>query len=592
MNNTTSKPFGYFCLPISRSTLESLALLSILVLGAALRFWNISIGLPTLYVHDEIFEVHRALELLRGEYNFYRTKGMYFYFLSIMSGCYGAWLVFQGHFSDLSSFITYSLVHPGDIVLLSRILTAVLGTCSIFLIYRLGKIIFPHGSPAPLLLALVWATCGLAVWLSKWGLIETTLLLFGLLSFFPILHLLHEKSQKNYLLAGVCIAAATATKIYGAVLIVPLVFAHLVGQEKPLSFDTLKRQTKGLVLFAIIFGVSLSIFNPAIPLKILSQGIIQGIIPTSSTDAPETFPIFFYFKYLRWNLGNIGLPIFAVGLVMAVVRFQKHVCACAIFACVFFLALGLRPEAMLVYDRYLLISLPFFFVVTIYGVEVVREKILSVLHHDTTRGVASVGVVVLAAIVFFWNGLSYLLPNPVFGTPWVPVQVQAVQWFEEYVPEGATVVVRGERRPWPGNQDIPIYDLEGNYLRRYEEKTQHGGTPAEFRFMVDLAKAKDILRYNLIVEDRYAIWKPLQHYIQLGAEYFVVNEQYFEGKSGSKRSLKAMKSRRTFYQALRSSSGVTRINTFQGKTVTGSHRTIEVYQVRDPKRVLSSTSPQ
>jgi len=565
MNNTTSKPFGYFCLPISRSTLESLALLSILVLGAALRFWNISIGLPTLYVHDEIFEVHRALELLRGEYNFYRTKGMYFYFLSIMSGCYGAWLVFQGYFSDLSSFITYSLVHPGDIVLLSRILTAVLGTCSIFLIYRLGKIIFPHGSPAPLLLALVWATCGLAVWLSKWGLIETTLLLFGLLSFFPILHLLNEKSQKNYLLAGVCIAAATATKIYGAVLIVPLVFAHLVGQEKPLSFDTLKRQTKGLVLFAISFVVSLSIFNPAIPLKILSQGISQGIIPTSSTDAPETFPIFFYFKYLRWNLGNIGLPIFAVGLVMAVVRFQKHVCACAIFACVFFLALGLRPEAMLIYDRYLLISLPFFFVVTIYGVEVVREKILSVLHHDTTRGVASVGVVVLAAIVFFWNGLSYLLPNPVFGTPWVPVQVQAVQWFEEYVPEGATVVVRGERRAWPGNQDIPIYDLEGNYLRRYEEKTQHGGTPAEFRFMVDLAKAKDILRYNLIVEDRYAIWKPLQHYIQLGAEYFVVDEQYFEGKIGYRRSLKAMRSRRTFYQALRSSSGVTRINTFQGK---------------------------
>jgi len=186
-----SKTVGHFGLPISRSTLEFLALLSILVLGAALRFWNISIGLPTLYVHDEIFEVHRALELLRGEYNFYRAKGMYFYLLSIMSGFYGAWSVFQGYFSDLGSFIAYSLVHPGDIILLGRILTAVLGTGSIFLIYRLGKIIFPHGSPASLLLALVWATCSLAAWLSRWGLIETTLVVFGLLSFFPILHLLH-----------------------------------------------------------------------------------------------------------------------------------------------------------------------------------------------------------------------------------------------------------------------------------------------------------------------------------------------------------------------------------------------------------------
>ncbi len=587
MNQTLSKPYGSFCLTMSRSTLESLALISVLVVGAALRFWNITVGLPTLYVHDEIFEVHRALELLRGEYNFYRIKGVFFYLLSFLSGAYGAWLVLQGQFSDLGDFVSYSLVHPGDIILLSRLLCAALGTLSIYLVYRLGKQIFPVDSPGPLVLTLAWATCGLATWTSKWGLIETTVLVFGLLAFFPIFRLFENSSQNMYGLAGLLIAAATATKIYGVLLLLPLVFAHVSahGGNRKL-WRTLFQGKVALAL--LVFAIALVVLNPAILVKSMEIGEGGGIIPKLSVDTEEIYPLPFYVKHVRWNLGLVGSVLFLIGAATALGRFDKKVCTCAIFAVSFLLALGLRKEAVLIYDRYLLVSLPFFFIVAAYGLEVVwqwAQGLLSMPLKRLAQPMASVAV----ALAFTWNGATILLANPVMGKPFVPVYQQALEWFEQHVPGGATVVIRGETRPWPGNQSLPIFDLKENYLRVYETKKQAGKTPAEIAYLLDLGMADDVTRYNLVNETRYVIWKRPDEYItQNGAEYFVVDVEYFDGQVGARRSSRATLSRRAFYQRLRESGDVVLLKAFQGYAVTGSPRTIEVYAVVAPHGALTA----
>jgi len=67
-----------------------------------------------------------------------------------------------------------------------------------------------------------------------------------------------------------------------------------------------------------------------------------------------------------------------------------------------------------------------------------------------------------------------------------------------------------------------------------------------------------------------------------GAEYFVVDVEYFNGQVGSKRSMTAIQSRQKFYELLRDSSAVTLAKTFQGFGVTGVERTIEVYKVTEP----------
>jgi len=564
-----------------KGLLETTALILIVMAGGVLRFWHITIGLPDLYVNDEIFEIHRALELLRGEYNFNRIKGMYFYLLALISHAYAASLILRGFFTDLNSFVSYSLVHPGEIVLLSRMTTACLGTFSIYLLYLLGKKIFTKDSLCPLLLALAWATCGLATWEAKWGLIETTLVFFGVLAFFPIINLLHDTSVKNYVLAGVFIAAATATKIYGVLLIAPLAFAHCVAHHQLSASDVVQRLFhRKLILAVLVFGISLFLFNPPIILHYLNVGLSQGVVPTGQSDVPEILPFSIYFNQLRWNLGGMGFLFLLVGLVVAIRRRKQTVATCAVFACVFFVALAFRKESTHIYTRYLLLSLPPFFIVAVYGFDVVRMKIMALFPSESTQKLASTTLVALVAIVMTWNGLSELLPRAVYGNTFSPVQGQVLRWFKNYAPPGSTVVMRGNSRPWPGNQTIPLFDLEENYWQKYKSEKRSGKTPAEIAFLVDLAQAENISRFNLILEDRHTTWKSPDAYVQMGAEYFVIDVEYFGGKAWAKWSLSATESRDNFYQLLHQSKGIELVKKFEGMTVLGAPRTIEIYQAR------------
>lgn len=569
---------------------EMIGLFLIVLLGGIFRFWNITSGLPNLYVHDEIFEVHRALELLRGEYNFSRIKGMYFYLLGLVYGAYVLVLIALGDVVDVASFVSDSLVYPGDLIFLSRILTAFLGTYSIYLLYHLGKMVFPGDFPVPrLLLALGWATCGLATFLAKWGLIETALMVFGLLAFFPIIDLLSEGSWKNYVLAGLWIAAATATKIYGAVLLVPFMLAHCLSTgvaPSPKVFGTIfHRKLWGGLLVCVL---SLFIFNPSLLLSFLDGEVNRVLQLDIPSEAIAVVPLPFYFSVLRWNLGNFSLPFLLVGIVVALKRFPKEIIVCASFAIVFFAALGLTKESMLVYGRYLLISLPFFFILTVYGIEVVRQKFIIYFNDHTIQKVGSAAFVILIGLAMVWNGLGPLLRSSLFGSSFVPVKEQAVQWFEQHIPQGSRVVIRGEKRPWPGNQTIPIFDLKENYLRRYQVMSNSGRTQAEIGFHLDLAFHDDVARYDLIVGDRYYIWQKPNAYLKMGAEYIVLNVKYFQGKRGGRRALKAKASRMKFYEALRQSDELFLLKRFEGKTLQGgSTQTIEIYQVKTP---LSATA--
>ena len=464
---------------------------------------------------------------------------------------------------------------------LSRVTTASLGTFSIYLMYLLSRRLFPGDFSGPrLLLPLAWSTCGMSVWLAKWGLIETTLVTLGILAFFPILRILHAKRLRDYVLSGLVIAAATATKLYGVMLLLPFSLAHFLSNQwvSPTPvFSKLFHQK--LIVALLVFVSAVPILSPALLLHYLESGLGEGFLPTLKSDAPLILPIMYYLNVLRWNIGNSLLPFLLVGMVVGFIRFQKEICVVASFALVFFIALGLRKESLMIYDRYLLISLPMFFVVLVYGVEVVREKVLVVLVGQNIQKLVSSGVVVIVGCVMAWNGMETLLANPLYQTSFIPAREKALRWVEQHIPPGSNVVLRGEQRPWPGNSTLPLYDLREHYLKQYETVKNLPESEPSLRFLLDLAHAGDVKRYDLIMEDRYAIWENPEAYIKLGAEYFLVNVEYFKGQIGSQRSLKAAASRQEFYKALQASQAVQLRKRFEGKTLQGGVRTIEVYQV-------------
>mgnify|MGYP003394502346 FL=1 len=84
----------------------------ILGLAAFVRFYGLDFGLPDLLHVDEPFEVHRALRLASGEFDFNRAgKGGLYYFLFIEMGLTFLLLYVTGVIDGVDAFIDYYIRH-------------------------------------------------------------------------------------------------------------------------------------------------------------------------------------------------------------------------------------------------------------------------------------------------------------------------------------------------------------------------------------------------------------------------------------------------------------------------------------------------
>ncbi len=570
-------------LPMQGNRLQwrTYVLLGILVLGGALRFWRITSGYPDLYVHDEIFEVNRALQLLDGHYDFYRAmKGFFFYLLSILYAVDGSVQVLASHFDSLRDYISYSIVHPGRAIIISRIASASLGTLSILLLYRVGRIILPRRPWAPeLLLALAWATCGLSVWLAKWGFVETCLVFLSLLAIFPILKILEEGKYRHYLLAGIAISAATATKAYGILLWLIMVIVHIMADRSQGSCGALRRIFhKKMILTGVVFVLVWWALDPSIVVIMLTKtGILaQKFLHRPISDSSPVTHFRFYFNIVRWNIGNVLTLFFMIGLAVAFLKKRIEILAFATFSVIFLMLLCLNKETILVYPRYVLMTLPFLFITSVYGLMVVSDRIAS--GSGRIRFViATLLLPVLFAGYVTWNGLESLLNARFYGTSFVPIQAQTKEWFERNVPAGTKIMMKGEE-VWPGNQTIPLYALSGYYMEKYEKALRAGVLFKNMEALPYLATAKGLKRYDLIVVDRYEEWQNLDTYLQEGVEFFVIHVNQFAEGYVDKRTIKGGKSRVRFYKELKQSKKVFLEKRFEGLTLQGAPIEIEVYR--------------
>jgi hypothetical protein len=556
-------------------------LVLILALGGALRFWGISSGLPEVFVHDEIYEVKRALQLLRGEYDFYRSgKGIFYYVLCLIYAVYGLFMIVLGRFDNMAQFISFSLVHPGQVIFLSRATNAALGTLSIYLMYRIGCRVFNGvSSNAALLLAFAWSTCWLAVWLSTWGFVETCLVTLSILAFFPVLNIALKTNQRyrDYVLSGVIIAAATATKIYGAGLLLPLGLAHFFsGSAVKLRDRASKLLDEKLYVAMATFVVLVLLVEPSYIVFILSK---MGFVDPSRYDFPPAAPpkevhLFFYLKIVRWNIGNGMVPFLFVGLIGAILKRKKDIQIYAAFSIAFILTMGLAKSNM-VYDRYMNMAIPALFMAAIYGT-VVISSMLRGINQGSPFYVRKIYWLVIIAIVGL-NGIESLWKNHLYRISFVPAEVEAKKWIEGNVPPSSRIILKGEK-VWPGHQTVPLFDLKENYRKKYDEAVRTGRTFMDMEVLPDLARAEGVIRYDLTVVDRYDTWQSLDAYIDSGIEYFVIHVEQFQESFKDNRSQAGKASRVLLFQELQNSSKVTLLKQFKGMTIQGGPQTLEVYK--------------
>ena len=121
-----------------RNDSVSMVIVGVLAVSLVLRLWGIDFGLPFLFHNDEGNEVLRALQLGSGSYDFERiSKGGYFYILFIEFGFLFVFLNVLGVVNSASEFGAYFIQDPTIFYLTGRATTAVIGTVTIYIVYRM-----------------------------------------------------------------------------------------------------------------------------------------------------------------------------------------------------------------------------------------------------------------------------------------------------------------------------------------------------------------------------------------------------------------------------------------------------------------------
>ena len=141
-----------------------LVLVGILLVAAGLRFWGLSFGLPHDHCRpDENLLVHHALSIGAGDLNphaFYWPT-LHFYLLALVFGVYFVAASAVDAFSGLQEFELYFHLDPSPFYLLGRSLSALFGTATVWLTYKIGRMLGDHR--AGQISALFLAVCFLHV---------------------------------------------------------------------------------------------------------------------------------------------------------------------------------------------------------------------------------------------------------------------------------------------------------------------------------------------------------------------------------------------------------------------------------------------
>lgn len=214
---------------------QNLWLITIVVLGAILRFWSIGFGLPYLYHPDEGVPLRIALTMVRtGDLNphFFDWPSLLFYLNALLYVGLFAVGKLLGWFAtptDLPMFdnVTMAVGHvelPVE-MLLGRGLDALIGTLSILLVYLICRRL-THTQACGLIAAFWFAVETNSVRESQFIRPDTLLVLCVLVCIYFALKILDEPLWRNYVFAGIAAGLATSSKYNAVLCVVAIALAH------------------------------------------------------------------------------------------------------------------------------------------------------------------------------------------------------------------------------------------------------------------------------------------------------------------------------------------------------------------------------
>jgi hypothetical protein len=410
-----------------RADLHRPALVLLLLATFLLRLWGIKQGLPYSYNVDEATHfVPRAIDFF--DHNLNPN-----YFLNPPAYSYALHFVFELWFGSGDATVRAYSGDPTQVYVVARLVAAVLGTISVWLTYLAAARLFNR--TVGLLAAAIFGLAFLPIFYSHLALNDVPTLAPVGLSLYGIAGVMRRGRRRDYVIAGIGIGLAAATKYTGGITMLCLVAASVSDG----SGGNWRASTRRLALGVVVALAAFVIANPysVLDFSAFSAGIGAQASAAGGADPVKlgTTPgggIAYYLWTFTWGLGW-GPTLAALGGAVMLLARRRWAMALVLLPAplVFIVFMGGQQRY---FGRWLMPIFPLVAILAAwFAVELARALIRA-------RRVPVTVVGAVVAVLLLGQSVSAVVRNDaVLSRPDTRNVTRA--WMVAHIPPGAKVVI-------------------------------------------------------------------------------------------------------------------------------------------------------
>ena len=407
------------------------------MMAAAVRFWGIRFGLPHTFTRpDETIIIDVALSFLRGNLRptFYDYPWLYMWALAALYLLYYAWGRIIGAFHSVADMVAMWPVNWIPFFLIPRALSAVLGTTTVLVVYRIGRRL--SGETTGVVAALFMALAFLHVRDSHFATTDVAMTCLLMLSISLLIDAHLSRRPRDFVMAGIAGGLAAATKYNALLLAAPLAMSYVVNlvdaSDRRKAFRDPRLLWFGVpFLIAFAIGVPFLLFD--FPKFLGEMGLLRESMEIGSRGLELSVG---WIHHLQFSLRyGVGLPLLAAGLagmaLMLVVEPRMAVILLSFPIAYFIIAGSIRN----LFFRYAIPLVPFVCITAAWLVTWLLSKWPKPTRfpHALTAAAAVLIVLPSAISTVQFDRIISRSDN----------RVVVARWFDEHVPAGSTVLMSG-----------------------------------------------------------------------------------------------------------------------------------------------------
>ena len=428
----------------------TVSLIVVLALAFYLRATGAPWGLPYIWSWDEKFIVNPAIHIAHtGDYNprWFCYPSLCIYMQLIVFILFYYYMMATGRVGPYGlTEITYSswpweISHP-ELYLWGRILTVLLGTATVYLVYRVGAQLFDR--PTGLLAASFLALAGGHIDQSRFILTNVPAAFFTAWAFLLICKLQDRRSRHiDYALAGLVAGLAVSTKYNAFPIVVALLIAHALRPNRRVLLDSNLLMGMAGVAFGFLLGTPYAILDLPTFLTSTGQELQRYRLGRGGYTGPDAWRY-----YLTWLADKgVGSRVLGLSLLGSAVGFVQNWRKQLLILSFPILEFCLLCNQGKIYSRNLMPVFPFVAllaaVALTHGIAPLVQR-LARTRLKTVVAAAAVGLIVLSVFYPYpWNLFTSDFYTRTRTLP-TDTRLRAARWINENLPAGARLAVAEE----------------------------------------------------------------------------------------------------------------------------------------------------